>query len=74
MGSRLCKYLTTQVSLDADVASKIQALCSFMSSMPKSCVRRLWTMKPMEPEDIMNVARSSMLDKSEVGRVNPTAF
>ncbi|KAI0221070.1 hypothetical protein LSAT2_027511 [Lamellibrachia satsuma] len=65
MGSRLCKYLTTQVSLDADVASKIQALCSFMSSMPKSCVRRLWTMKPMEPEDIMNVARSSMLDKSE---------
>ncbi|KAI0221069.1 hypothetical protein LSAT2_027510 [Lamellibrachia satsuma] len=65
MGSRLCKYLMTQEGTNDEMARKIQALGSFMSSMPQSCVGRLLTMKPMELEDIMKLAMSSMLDKSE---------
>ena len=70
MGSRLCKYLMTQVGKNDEMARKIQALGSFISSMPRSCVGRLWTTKPMEPDDIMKLAMSSMLDKSEVVRIS----
>ena len=66
IGLRLCNYLKSQS--DANVAVMMKTIGSFTSSMPRSCMHNLWTKKPMEATDIMDVARSGVVDASAVGR------
>ena len=66
IGLRLCKYLKSQS--DAKVADRMKAIGSFTSSMPTSCVHNLWTRRTMQPTDIMEEARSGVVDASTVGR------
>ena len=69
MGGRLCKHLKTQANKESvDMAAMMESLGAFVSSMPKSCVRDLWTKRPMAPDDILKVAKSSMMDKFQVSR------